>query len=159
MFSSAFAIVLIDTIIPATEDQWGISEAFSVFDHMLSRGMASAMVYHEHLVEMNEFRMSLRPRELPNNVYLASPQIFKNDTIRDPTPLTGGMNMMSQGPQINQMEQDLIWSWMSMENNDLGALHPDTMQSAISGLNSDAMASTLDFDVKNQWLWGNYTQE
>ena len=66
--------------------------------------------------------------------------------------------MVSQEP-TNQMEQELIWSRMSMDHSDLGALHPDTMQSAILGLNSDSMPTSLDFDLDNQWLWGNYAPE
>lgn len=176
MFSSALAIVLVDCISPAAEEQWGIQEAFSVFDHMMSRGMAPASVYQEHLVEVNNFRMNLRKGEL----------LCKEDPKRQNTPVA--FCAANAFAEQNQMEQELIcefrtlpfqnalasflessfWkshantlrgSWMSMENNDLGALHPDTMQSAILGLNSDSMATTLDIDLDNQWLWGNYTPE
>lgn len=159
MFSAAFAIVLIDSIIPAAEEQWGIQEAFSVFDHMLSRGMAPALVYQEHLIEMNEYRKSLRGRENPNYMGSGQRYPYQPNPVKDEQLGNNSKTLTPPDVPVNQMEQELIWSWMSMEGNDLGALHPDTMNSAIIGLNYDSMGASLDFDLDNQWLWGNYVPE
>jgi hypothetical protein len=156
LFSSAFAIVLIDSIIPASEEQWGIDEAFSVFDHMISRGVATAVVYQEHLVEMNDFRLMLRASELNAHSAPSEPNEDSN-IVNTSTSATAEPSTFQGDPALDHhLDQDLVWSWMSTENNSLGVMHPNTIQSAITGLDLDSMTTSLDFDADNQWLWGTY---
>jgi len=154
MFSSAFAIVLIDSIIPATEGQWGVNEAFSVFEHLISRGMAPAVVYQEHLIEMNDFRMNLKRRKTCNI------QLCDNKTSQEKQ--AGLIEAESWSGHKNatntHLEQDSMWSWMTTDN-DLTMYQPDAIEAAILGLNHDSMGASLDFEAGNQWLWGDYVPE
>lgn len=162
LFSSAFVIVLIDSVIPAAEEQWGIEEAFSVFDHMIRRGVTSAVVYKEHLVEMNDFRWILRRGEWRGVESPPTPMepmdIHQTSTDVSSSP-TADSSTIHGEQSLTHPDQELIWSWMSTESNDLGMLHSDTMQSAITGLDAELMATSLDFDASNQWLWGNFISD
>jgi hypothetical protein len=158
MFSSSFAIVLIGSICPTSEGQWGIEEAFSIFDHMINRGLAPAVVYQEHLTEMNDFRLMLQNRETIRHSGPPEPNQGEPSSISVSTPKAKLSAIPEEQPLNIHQEQELIWSWISMESNDLGIMHPDTMQSAITGLNPVSM-TTSEFDADNQWLWGNYVAE
>lgn len=154
LFSSAFVIVIVDSIIPASEEQWGIDEAFAVFDHMIRRGVAQAVVYQEHLVEMNDFRWMLRKGQIGVSYRSFEPPV--GDTILvDATsaPAFETSTILDEQNIINNHpDQDLIWSWMSAESGTLGMTHSDTIQSAITGLDLELMPTSLDFDANNQYV-------
>jgi hypothetical protein len=155
MFSAAFALVLVDTITPATEEQWDIKDAFLLLDYMIGRGIYPATVYKEHLVELNEFRIMVRQNE-SQKFQRAPYEVPQHTESVQNMPSLGdiGRDLLEPGSNL-YVEQESIWAWMSMHNNDLAVLRPDMMQTAITGLNHSSMPHSMDFDADNQWLWGN----
>jgi hypothetical protein len=158
LFSAAFALVLVDTITPSTGEQWDIREAFSLLDYMIGRGINPATVYKEHLVELNEFRIMLRQRESQTSQRAREEFSQVPESGHVGPQLLGDIGRESGEPGSNlDLEQESIWAWMSMGNNELALVHPDTMQTAITGLNTGSMPP--DFDGNNQWMWGSYAVE
>lgn len=147
MVSGAFVLVLVDIITPATEERWNISKTFRLLDEMVLRGIIPAGLYKEDLVELNNLRIKLRAS---NHDIEATPNT-------EAVLITGGEGtIIQQDLPPPQLEQDVIWSWMATENIDFGCLHPDTLQSAIDGLNFDTLTarapSLMDY-AGDEWMW------
>ncbi len=158
LFSAAFALVLVDTITPSTDEQWDIRDAFLILDYMIGRGINPAVVYKEHLVELNEFRLMLRERE--SHISQGAPGGVPQHHISAhivPPPAGDTRRVFGQVSPNADIEQDSIWTWISMENDEVAILLPDTMQNAITGLNSGSMST--DFETNNRWMWESYNLE
>lgn len=155
VFSAAFALVLVDMITPSTEEQWEIKDAFLILDYMIARGINPATVYKDHLVELNEFRSMLRERECPANQQAPGELPQRRTPTHVAPPPAGGIGRDSGELSTLDFEQDSIWTWISMDNDELALLHPDAMQTAITGLNPGSMPS--DFETNNQWMWESYS--
>lgn len=148
MFASAFVLILVDIIIPAASEQWDLSKTFTLMDEMMLRGIIVAGPYKKDLIEMDELRQRLKRTHVVTAVESIQPP--------DPPPAIPDPRMTAPSMPYPPLEQDMIWSWMGTGDTELGVLHPDTIQSAIDGLNFDFLndPSGLDMDG-SEWMWGS----
>ncbi|PVH75748.1 hypothetical protein DL98DRAFT_592883 [Cadophora sp. DSE1049] len=140
MFASAFVLILVDIITPAATEQWDLHKTFNLMDEMIMRGIIVAGPYKKDLQELDDLRQKVK-----------LPQEIAPGTFPEPVPVEGGLSMPSPVPPL---EEDVIWSWMTTGENELGVLHPDTMQSAIDGLNFDFLDDPSGLDLGgSEWMW------
>ncbi|KAG4440570.1 hypothetical protein IFR05_003937 [Cadophora sp. M221] len=123
MFASAFVLILVGIITPAATEQWDLRKTLTLMDEMSMRGIIIAGPYKKDLQELDDLRQIIK-----------APQTLYQDPLPQSISHDGGVAASSPGPQL---EEDMIWSWMTTGEDELGVLHPDTMQSAIDGLNFD----------------------
>ncbi len=140
MFASAFVLILVDIITPATTEQWDLTQTYTLMDEMMLRGIIVAGPYKKDLIEMDELRQRLKRSQ----VAIAT----ASSHLPNPPPVISDPGMTTPNMQYPPPE-DMIWSWMGTGDSELGVLHPDTIQSAIDGLNFDFLndPSGLDMDV------------
>lgn len=142
MFASAFVLILVDIITPATTEQWDLRKTFNLLDEMMMRGILVAGPYKKDLQELDDLRQKIK-----------IPQEVTPVNVPEPVSLAGEVSMPSPGLPL---EQDMIWSWMNTGENELGVLHPDTMQSAIDGLNFDFLEEPSGLDLGgSEWMWND----
>ena len=56
MFASAFVLILVDIITPATTEQWDLRKTFNLLDEMMMRGILVAGPYKKDLQELDGLR-------------------------------------------------------------------------------------------------------
>lgn len=153
LFSSAFVLILVDIITPATAEQWDLSKALALMDELNSRGIIIAVPYKKDLLELDELRQRLK---------------VETQSEGDQSALTAPIhpsNELSNQVQVAEISysnlgQDLIWSWMANDASELGVLHPSTIQSAIDGLNFDFLSDPTAVEVGcSEWMWGSAVPE
>ncbi|KAK2628739.1 hypothetical protein QTJ16_001842 [Diplocarpon rosae] len=144
MFASAFVLILVDIIMPANTEQWDLGKTFTLMDEMMLRGIVIAGPYKKDLLELDELRQKLK-----------RPQIVPANQVSQPRPVVSTPGMTAPDSNYPPLEQDMLWSWMGTEERELGVLNPNTIQSAIDGLNLDFLndPSVLDADG-SEWMWG-----
>ncbi|PBP24834.1 hypothetical protein BUE80_DR004218 [Diplocarpon rosae] len=144
MFASAFVLILVDIIMPANTEQWDLGKTFTLMDEMMLRGIVIAGPYKKDLLELDELRQKLK-----------RPQVVQTDQVSEPRPVVSTAGMTAPDSNYPPLEQDMLWSWMGTEERELGVLNPNTIQSAIDGLNLDFLndPSVLDADG-SEWMWG-----
>ncbi|KAH7378096.1 fungal-specific transcription factor domain-containing protein [Cadophora sp. MPI-SDFR-AT-0126] len=142
MFASAFVLILVDIITPAANEQWDLRKTFNLMDEMIMRGIIIAGPYKKDLQEFDDLRQKVK-----------LPQEIAASAIPEPVSVEGGLSMASPIPPL---EEDVIWSWMNTGENELGVLHPDTMQSAIDGLNFDFLDDQSRLvHAGSEWMWND----
>lgn len=140
MFASAFVLILVDIITPAAAEQWELRKTLTLMDEMITRGIVVAGPYKKDLQELDDLRQRLKTAQTLES---------------DPPPLLVPQDQRLSAPSPGPQEEDVIWSWMTTEDGELGVLHPDTMQSAIDGLNFDFLTDPSVMDVGgSEWMWG-----
>ena len=108
----------------------------------MMRGILVSGPYKKDLQELDDLRQKLK---IPQEV---NPVI-----VPEPISLEGEISVPSPSPPL---EEDMIWSWMNTGENELGVLHPDTMQSAIDGLNFDFLDDPSGLDLGgSEWMWND----
>lgn len=56
----------------------------------------------------------------------------------------------------HHLEQDPIWSSMTADSDNLGILDPNTIQSAIDGLNFDFLDDPSAIEMSgSEWMWAS----
>ncbi|KAK0101163.1 hypothetical protein ONS95_012857 [Cadophora gregata] len=140
MFASAFVLILVDIITPAATEQWDLRKTFNLMDEMTMRGIIIAGPYKKDLQELDELRQKVR-----------SYHEAEAETLSEPNPVNGQASVPSP---VLEVGEDMIWSWMNTEETHLGVLHPDTIQSAIDGLNFDFLDDPSGLDLGgSEWMW------
>ncbi|KAH6715061.1 fungal-specific transcription factor domain-containing protein [Leptodontidium sp. MPI-SDFR-AT-0119] len=141
MFASAFVLILVDIITPAATEQWELRKTLAIMDEMIMRGIVVAGPYKKDLQELDDLRQRVK-----------APQMLDPDPPPQSLAQDRGVAASSLGAQL---EEDVIWSWMTTGEDELGVLHPDTMQSAIDGLNFDFLNNPSGLDIGgSEWMWG-----
>lgn len=152
LFASAFVLILVDIITPATAEQWDLNKVFSLMDEMNSRGITIAVPYKKDLLELDELRQRLKSHQAEDHGEV--------DHLAPTVPINTS-NEHSNQQQVAEISyshlgQDLIWSWMTNDESELGVLHPSTIQSAIDGLNFDFLNDPTALEVGcSEWMWGS----
>lgn len=150
MFAAAFVLVLVDIITPAAAGQWELGRTLSLMDEMMMRGIVTASPYKKDLVELYE--MGQRHK---SNYHVE--QSVRPEPLTSLPTTNSEHDSAQENASINApLEQDLIWSWMATEDGGLSSLHPDTIQSAIDGLNFDFLNDPTAMQMDgSEWMWGN----
>lgn len=145
LFSAAFALVIIDILKPARELLWDLPQVLQLLDEFISRGIAPAKSFKADLTELLQLHEKMRSRHSAACDSLAQPHDHDEITAYQ----------YNTTPQSSvQSAADGIWSWIANDDGEVGAIHPDTMISAIDCLsaNDSAMA---DMSLLNEdWMWG-----
>ncbi|RDW67041.1 hypothetical protein BP5796_09790 [Coleophoma crateriformis] len=150
MFAAAFVLVLVDIITPAAAGQWELGRTLSLMDEMMMRGIVTAGPYKKDLVELWE--MGQRHKSTYQQEQPARQELPTSVQTADSQPESAPQDVSMNPP----LEQDLIWSWMATEDGGLASLHPDTIQSAIDGLNFDFLNDPTAIQMdSSEWMWGN----
>jgi hypothetical protein len=93
----------------------------------------------------------LRERECPANQQAPGELPQHRTLMHVVPPPAGGIGRYSGELSSLDFEQDSIWTWISMDNDELALLHSDAMKTAITGLNPGSMPT--DFETNNQWMY------
>ncbi|CAL3966147.1 unnamed protein product [Diplocarpon coronariae] len=138
MFASAFVLILVDIIMPANTEQWDLGTIFALIDEMMLRGIVVAGPYKQDLLEIDELRRKLK-----------RPQVLQTNQMSETRPFVPNSGMTTPNSNYPPLEQDMLWSWMANEERELGVVNPNTIQSAIDGLNFDFLndPSVLNTDA------------
>ncbi|KAH7310012.1 fungal-specific transcription factor domain-containing protein [Rhexocercosporidium sp. MPI-PUGE-AT-0058] len=140
MFASAFVLTLVGIIIPAATEQWELRKTLTLMDEMIMRGIVVAGPYKKDLQELDDLRQRLK-----------SSQTSDSEPPLESLSHHRGVTAPSPGPQLGE---DMIWSWVTLGDDELGIPHPDTMQSAIEGLNFDFLNDPSGLDIADsEWMW------
>ena len=151
MFAAAFVLVLADIITPVTAETTDLSKTFTLMDEMILRGISIAGPYKRDLLELVELHGKLngnQPHETAQQGIEAFPT-SQTDTQ------TGSIRQFIPDISEPQINPDTILPWMETGSEALGVLHPDTIQSAIDGLNFDFLDDPSAIEMGgNEWMWG-----
>lgn len=151
MFASAFVLLLIDIITPAGTTQCDLSKVFTLMDEMAMRGIITAVPYKKDLVELDDLRQKVKSRH-SNQSSQQAPDSSVGHAVQ-PTS-----SFVRQDPSVlfPPLELDVIWSWMATGERELGVLNPETMQSAIDGLDFNVPNDSSDLQMDGiDWMWGS----
>ena len=148
IFAAAFVLTLIDCITPTGTERWDFSKTFSLLDEFMARGIKIAGPYKQDLIEIQGLCQSLNNHQQGETVL----QQGKSSTTAPPVvsdPI-GTAQDLTQNPQ---RDEDEIWSSITTGNVELGFLNPDTIQSAIHGLNFDFLDDLPIGGDESSWMW------
>jgi hypothetical protein len=151
MFASAFVLVLVDIITPATTEQWDLNNTFGLMDEMLMRGVVVSRAYKKDLVELDECRRRLKNGQLRDTPQLTGEALPTNDTR-----LLSTVTLGQEFSEFQPTEQDLIWSGLAMSDAELGVLDSATIQHAIDSLNFPFLNDASGMEIiGSDWMWEN----
>ncbi|KAL3454096.1 fungal-specific transcription factor domain-containing protein [Aspergillus insuetus] len=151
MFAAAFILILIDIIVPSVSESWDLDAVLSLLDDCVARGIIIAGPYKKDLAEILHLRQTLRDRQSsarPQAHDLTGNQLDRSYMDHAATNLLSLREDMQQnhGLHVDPARTESHW--------DSGLVHPETIQSAIEGLDfvfpdDLSVAET----VGNDWMW------
>jgi len=157
LFSGAFVLILVDIITPATADsaeQCDLSKVFLLMDEMNSRGIAVVMPYKRDLLELDGLRQRMKNQQ--NQVTVVRNASDSNTADSAENHIVNELRELETEVSYHHIGQDLIWSWVATDARELGVLHPNTIQSAIDGLNFNFSGDPAALDAGgSEWMWGS----
>ncbi|KAJ0422044.1 hypothetical protein BJY00DRAFT_311445 [Aspergillus carlsbadensis] len=151
MFAAAFILVLIDIIDPSLSEPWDLNAVLFLLDDYVARGIIIADPYKKDLLEIIHLRDTLQNNQLSENAQPRNPsgnEPSSSDIDRGASNLLSLRQdvQLNHGPHMDPTRTESPW--------DSGLVHPETIQSAIDGLDFGflddlAVAET----VGNDWMW------
>lgn len=145
MFAATFILVVVDIIIPTASQPWDLKKPLILLDTYIDRGIIIAGPYKKDLTEIIRLRETLGNRDK----YTGDLQ-----THTDASDVGyAESNLLSS--RVETMDDVQAGNSSKMTNNwDLELIHPETIQSAIDGLEFDFVndLSAEGVDEYN-WMW------
>jgi hypothetical protein len=151
MFAAAFILILIDIIAPSISESWDLDAVLSLLDDYVARGIIIAGPYKKDLVEILHLRETLRDRQSSAGAQahdLTGSQLDRSDMDYAAT------NLLSLGEDMQQNHGLHVDPARTESHWDSGLVHPETIQSAIEGLDFGFLDDlSVAETVGNDWMW------
>ncbi|KAK0644878.1 putative transcriptional regulatory protein C3C7.04 [Lasiodiplodia hormozganensis] len=162
LFSAASALIIIDILQPPTTKAgplWDLPQVQALLDEFISRGIVPAKSFKADLTELLQLQEKVRMQRGVDTTTSAATQ----GRVADPgaSPLHHGGAPDSGAAEQRDRElrarddEDAIWAWIADDDGSVGAIHPDTITSAIDSLNY-----TNEFEMPDEagfltedWMW------
>jgi hypothetical protein len=147
MFAAAFILILIDIIAPSLSEVWDLNAVLSILDDYVARGIIIAEPYKKDLLELVNLRETLRDRHASTRTQVHDPP-SGSDIGHAASNLLSLREDMQQNHGLNLDPARTESHW------DSGLVHPETIQSAIEGLDFGFLDDlSVAETVGNDWMW------
>jgi hypothetical protein len=148
MFAAAFILILIDIIAPPLSEIWYLNAVLSILDDYIARGIIIAEPYKKDLIELVNLRETLRDRQASTKTQVHDPTPCGSDIDHAASNLLSLREDMQQDHGLNLDPARTESHW------DSGLVHPETIQSAIEGLDFGFLDDlSVAETVGNDWMW------